>query len=296
MNVSSESPQEPVNSLTLNSPGPVVQSNDLGVRVKTATLLVIVLLFLVGGASIIPGGILFLRLVVVGIVSIAAWEVYRALRNHSVYRELRFFPFVCITASLENALLPLLFILSFYPLCGRKGSLEERGSCVAIALFLFLLLGCGSAGFFSLVNAPALLLMVIAFVSIGDIGAYFAGRKCGRHKLAPLVSPNKSVQGALAHFGVVVIAVQISVLLGNSLLLTSGLGLFYDALIFSLVAQLGDLMKSSIKRSVGIKDFGSLLPGHGGVLDRIDALLAVSAFLLLGFFSSYPFWGQFSCP
>jgi phosphatidate cytidylyltransferase len=101
-----------------------------------------------------------------------------------------------------------------------------------------------------------------------DIGAYFAGRKFGRRKLAPTISPGKTVEGLLG--GVVA-----ATLLGGAWVFAVGLGkaLLFLAPIFAIAAQGGDLFESSIKRRAGVKDSGSWLPGHGGVLDRLDGLV-----------------------
>jgi phosphatidate cytidylyltransferase len=129
-------------------------------------------------------------------------------------------------------------------------------------------------------RGPAVLLGVMAVVWVADTAAYFSGRSFGRHKLAPLISPGKTwegVAGALA--AVAAYAALLSVAVGMpllSLVIMAG-GLLY-------VSVLGDLFESWIKRVSGMKDSGSVLPGHGGVLDRIDALtstLPIAAGLLM---------------
>ena len=129
-------------------------------------------------------------------------------------------------------------------------------------------------------RGPAVLLGVMAIVWVADSAAYFAGRAFGRHKLAPAISPGKTwegVGGALA--ALAVYAGLLSVYAGLPLLalLLTLAGLLY-------LSILGDLFESWIKRVAGMKDSGTLLPGHGGVLDRIDALtstLPIAAGMLL---------------
>jgi phosphatidate cytidylyltransferase len=119
---------------------------------------------------------------------------------------------------------------------------------------------------------------------IGDTGAYYVGRNFGRHKLAPAVSPGKTWEGAVASavtgvvFGLVYLPLAIK---GTSLLVAGSLALAANA-----AGQVGDLAESAIKRGVGVKDSGGLLPGHGGMLDRVDSsmfalpvLYAISTFL-----------------
>ena len=117
-------------------------------------------------------------------------------------------------------------------------------------------------------RGPAVLLGVMAVVWIADTAAYFSGRQFGRHKLAPAISPGKTwegVAGALA-----ALAVYAAVLSQQSTMPLLPLFLMVAGLLY--LSVLGDLFESWIKRVAGMKDSGTLLPGHGGVLDRIDAL------------------------
>lgn len=115
------------------------------------------------------------------------------------------------------------------------------------------------------------LVYVMTTVWAGDTFAYFAGRAFGRHPLHPLVSPKKTVEGAIGGLvGSGVGGVVTVLLLDLPMGLPEALGL---ALLAGAVAQVGDLAESLLKRSAGVKDSGALLPGHGGMLDRIDGLL-----------------------
>jgi phosphatidate cytidylyltransferase len=131
-------------------------------------------------------------------------------------------------------------------------------------------------------RGPLMVLWLILMVCAADIGAYFAGRAFGRRKLAPRVSPGKTVEGAIG--GLLMVA------------LVAGSGAVYFGLpplaliafgfavgIFSII---GDLTESMFKRAAALKDSGTLLPGHGGLLDRIDSVTAAAPLYALGLFGS----------
>ena len=121
------------------------------------------------------------------------------------------------------------------------------------------------------VHGLELLLWVFLVTWSTDIGAYFAGRTFGRAKLAPSISPNKTWAGLYG--GVVAAAI-----VGGAWALMTGLGtpLLFLAPIFAAAAQAGDLFESWMKRRAGVKDSGHWLPGHGGILDRLDGLVPVA--------------------
>ncbi|WP_038057380.1 phosphatidate cytidylyltransferase [Thermus amyloliquefaciens] len=106
-----------------------------------------------------------------------------------------------------------------------------------------------------------------------DIGAYFVGRALGRQKLAPEISPGKTVEGSLGGIAVSFLALALYTGLVREVFPFGLLELWLFSLLLSLAAQLGDLGESMLKRYCGVKDSGHFLPGHGGLLDRIDSLL-----------------------
>jgi phosphatidate cytidylyltransferase len=139
-------------------------------------------------------------------------------------------------------------------------------------------------------DGPAILLFLFLCVWSGDIAALYVGKRYGRHKLSPRLSPNKTWEGAIA-------SVIASVIFGMALV---GAGEYLSrhgsnftrlhtsepwwqslilAIILNVAAQLGDLLESALKRGADVKDSGTLLPGHGGILDRIDALLLAAPVL-----------------
>ena len=139
-------------------------------------------------------------------------------------------------------------------------------------------------------DAMFFILLILCFAWGGDTAAYFAGRAFGRHKLAPIVSPHKTVEGAVggvlgsmaagcvltlvysllsAKYNVISIQVQ-----PKHYLVLLGMGA-----VASVLGILGDLFASSVKRQVGIKDYGTIFPGHGGILDRFDSVMFIAPFV-----------------
>ena len=175
--------------------------------------------------------------------------------------------------------------------CTFRSSVEQVMADAAVSIFCLLYVGFTLIALPTLreeTNGPSLLVFLMCVVWAGDIAAFYVGRAWGRHKLASTLSPNKTWEGALGS-------------VAGSLLVTGGLlglaklfemwnsaklsypeDLWYWlglAVVVNVAAQVGDLAESALKRSAGVKDSGNLLPGHGGVLDRIDALLLAAPVL-----------------
>ncbi len=145
------------------------------------------------------------------------------------------------------------------------------GFIVPLLLTALARIRCGENGqFFVLIP------FVLAFLS--DTGAYFAGRAFGKHKLAPVISPNKTIEGVFGGVLGAIIGMLIYCLVlqhGFQFQVNYWVAILYGA-IGSLAAVFGDLSFSAIKRQTGIKDYGNLIPGHGGALDRFDSMTIVA--------------------
>lgn len=127
------------------------------------------------------------------------------------------------------------------------------------------------------------LIFAVTLCFVTDIAAYLIGRSLGRHKLLPKVSPNKTIEGSIGGllFGVLLILLG-GIVVEKFVKIEVNYGtLALWALLTSVAGQLGDLSMSAIKRICGIKDYGNLLPGHGGILDRFDSHLFAVSFTYL---------------
>lgn len=158
----------------------------------------------------------------------------------------------------------------------------ERGGAraAAVAGFLALVPAAVGIGRLALVEPQGqmLVLFLLVLIAAADVGAYVGGRSLGRHKLAPRVSPGKTWEG----FGVGMLAATAVAAAGGVLFGRPLLPWIVMCVLVALVSVVGDLVESMFKRHAGVKDSSTLLPGHGGVLDRIDSALAAGPAFLLG--------------
>jgi phosphatidate cytidylyltransferase len=180
---------------------------------------------------------------------------------------------------------PAAFWMLVVPLWLARGW-EMNSKPVALAVGILVVVPAGLSVVSMHSISPLVVLLLLAFVWIADISAYFVGRAIGKRKLAPAISPGKSWEGALGALGATsiyaiicaMVLPQLSVIVKGGLWIVC---LVIAALLWALSIA-GDLFESLIKRRAGVKDSGTLLPGHGGVLDRIDSItstLPVAALL-----------------
>ena len=192
--------------------------------------------------------------------------------------------------------LPLLISLAVGVFSHGKADIRDVSS--AFVLWIYTVIGFASLIFIHDMVAGGRYFYLLAFVGawVTDTFAYFTGMLLGKHKLIPDVSPKKTVEGAIGGVAFCVAAFVGFALLYNDLWLLEGdtpLPLWLMAvvgLLVSVVSQIGDLSLSLLKRKYGIKDFGKVFPGHGGVMDRFDSVLAVSIMLLVCF-ATFSFFG-----
>lgn len=160
----------------------------------------------------------------------------------------------------------------------------DRGGPRVAALAGFLVLVPAAVALGRLVelepSGQSLLLFLLVLIAAADVGAYFGGRRFGRRKLAPRVSPGKTLEGFIAGL----VAAGLAAAAGAYLLGFQALPWLLLCLLVALVSVVGDLSESMFKRRAGLKDSGALLPGHGGILDRLDSLSAAGPVFLLGLY------------
>lgn len=185
-----------------------------------------------------------------------------------------------------------MFVFALSIMYKFKGlNLERQFLCVGMTLFV-------SYGFSTIINTldsnfGMYYFFVAAFCAlVTDTGAYFAGTLFGKHKLCPVLSPKKTVEGAIG--GLIVCVIVVILYTGIYSNFTDGIestnyvALIIGTVIASVGGMLGDLFASAVKRYFGVKDYGNFFPGHGGVLDRVDSLM-FSFPIIYNFIQYFPF-------
>ncbi len=262
-------------------------------RVITAAILIPLFIFLIFGVS--PR---IFSVVTAIIMLIGAWE-WTLLMGVTRFPQCFFYPvvmfFVLILMFaliyLHKLFIPYILYIALVwwllatllVVCYPKASVLWGKSILVRAIMGFLvLIPCWLAiNFIRVAYGPYLLLFLFILIWGADIGAYFAGKKWGKNKLAPEVSPGKTWQGL---YGAIVVTLLVA-LLGSwwfAIPAQEWWAVIALSLITVLFSVVGDLFESMLKRNVGVKDSGQIFPGHGGLLDRIDSLTAAAPVFALG--------------
>lgn len=271
-------------------------------RVTTSVVAIIALLGVMWFYDTIYFNLLF-----AAVTLIAIHEVFNAFKftKKQLYIYFSFFPVVLLVflsdyAIARSILLPVsyLFVLFLAVCVVLNNQTIEFSKIGGMVLFSACITFC----FFSLVHLKTLLpsaeygndavyfvALILGFAWGGDTFAYFAGRAFGKHKLAPHVSPNKTVEGAIGGvLGSMLIGVIFTLLYVNvfSTIGSSVKGVYYIIIallgaVASVLGIMGDLFASAIKRQCDIKDYGTIFPGHGGILDRFDSVLFIAPLVVI---------------
>lgn len=151
-----------------------------------------------------------------------------------------------------------------------RGLTRTRGAAFAALGIVYIATAIASLIYLRVENLN-ILISVFVIVCVGDIAAYFVGKQWGRHKIAPSISPGKSWEGLA---GSVMASATIAAILGSVAPLPHAV----LGVLFAVLGLGGDLFESALKRRAGVKDSGTLIPGHGGLFDRVDALLPCAIF------------------
>lgn len=266
----------------------------LKTRVITALLLLAVLLLVIFSGSFKA----FAGLAII-FFACAAWESLRLFRSRfAVVVALVWtilFIYLIVTGSFKQSMLlcglcVAIWALRLAPsLAIGLPSLESAGNRLLTGIYSVAILGAFIALLMLFQRSTLYMFSVMAIVWIADIGAYFSGKAFGKRKLAPSISPGKSWEGAIGGCIAVLIASAVTVAipaLNDTFAVQVYLkwnwpGFLAILILMAAASVVGDLFESQLKRRAGMKDSSSLLPGHGGVLDRVDALIPTLPFAVL---------------
>jgi phosphatidate cytidylyltransferase len=254
-------------------------------RVITAAVLIPLVLLL-----ILKGSFLVILAAAALVAELATWEYLSIADCQGSRRTLVLIAIAVLFAATffsPALMLPAIGLCSLVLVlvCSFGSPLERVLSDSAFSIFPLLYIGLSLATVPLLwvqPDGPSLLIFLFCIVWTGDIAALYVGRNFGRHKLAPQISPNKSWEGSAGSLAGSLLIATLLVFLAQWLESRSIHSLHFAgplirwlglAVVLNLFAQVGDLVESAIKRGAGVKDSGAMLPGHGGILDRIDALL-----------------------
>ncbi len=245
-------------------------------RIISAIIMAIILV-----PIILYGGIIFKILaVLLGLASV--YELMRLKPNLPVIVKIltyleTIFIILCDFKFLKPYLYPVILIsillnLALLVFINNQDKYDYKDSFYLLGIILFI--GIAFKNFIYLRNLNLkLIIYLFSITIITDSFALFTGKLFGKHKLAPLISPNKTIEGAIG--GSIMGTIIASIIYILLFKVENILFVILLTLFLSLIGQLGDLIKSSIKRRENIKDFSNLIPGHGGIIDRFDSIIFV---------------------
>jgi len=252
------------------TPTPPAKWDDLTVRLTSSDAMVVI-----GAVGVILGGIWF-QMLVVFVTAVMVWELWMMIRPEEPTKGMLLAALVASVMSgqlVEGTLLGMLLFL-VVPLIGVTQLKTE------IKTFFIFALGIQLAGW-GLVHFRAdygftWILWLMSVVIVTDIFGYFAGKSFGGPKFWPKISPKKTWSGTVAGWIGAALVGFVFMLFTDA-----GLWIIVISMVLSFAGQMGDIAESALKRRMGVKDSSTLIPGHGGLFDRFDALLGASLFLII---------------
>lgn len=255
-------------------------------RQRLLTSLVLVPLVLL---AIYYANMWLLAAVVLGLTLVGAWEWTQLIPIKHVVNKVLFIITVLLGVGLSRYWLDAwliagllsfgLLLLAVLTFPASQTLWGQRYIVAGVCLLLLPLFANTLGAIYEHTQGKSLIVYLLCLVWATDIGAYLAGKQCGRHKLIPRVSPGKTIEGAVGGF---LLALFVAVLGYFYFHPHSAVAWYVVAVAVSLISTLGDLLISMFKRRSKIKDTGQIFPGHGGVLDRLDSLIAAAPLFYYG--------------
>lgn len=237
--------------------------------------------------SIIMGGI-YLKIFLLAISILGLYEFY----NVSTKLNLKPIKYVGLSSvfllyvtnkfiNTENAIIMATMIIFIIPLLINKYNIKDTSITIAGIIYILFFSYIGKIR--DLHNGDLLVWYIFIISWLTDTFAYFVGKYFGKNKLCPLISPNKTIEGAIGGLLGSLIGCSAFTLIFVERLGFNIIFIILLSVFGSIVAQTGDLFASSVKRNCQIKDYGNIIPGHGGILDRFDSILFVAPYIYFVF-------------
>ena len=256
-------------------------------RIITGTLLVVVVFtFLIYATDYLFGVGVFL----VAVLAAVEWLKFADISENKTSKYLAVFGIITFLISglfdYVMYVLPMFWLYAIYKLSQYEREKIDTLSCAQIlTMGLFAITPFCASLYVLHSNGVVWIFMFILVVAAADSGAYFTGKSIGKRKMLPRLSPNKTIEGLLGGL-VSAVVVAIIFLFYMDLGLVQYVEMVVISALIAVVSVIGDVFESMMKRIAGVKDSGSILPGHGGVLDRLDGYMpALPMFVMLGYLS-----------